>query len=255
MASLYALCCGYLEFERRLFFPESERGTPITIPVPSYLIVHPQGKVLFDTGLHCDAAADPVGRLGERTAKYYRVRSAHDEHVLAQLALLGLKPADITHVVNSHLHFDHCGCNACFPAAQFLVQRQELEQMRSAPVVPGPRDWDHPLDYRMVDGERDLFGDGSVVLLPTPGHTAGHQSLLVRAGADRQFVLAGDACYTREHLTHSILPAAGAVWNAGAMADSMAVLRRLSERSGVTLIYGHDSEQWRALPHAPQPMA
>lgn len=70
MVKIYALCCGCLEFDRKLFFPESDRGIAMTVPVPSYLIVHPKGKVLFDTGLHCDATRDPVGRLGENVAKY-----------------------------------------------------------------------------------------------------------------------------------------------------------------------------------------
>ena len=255
MVGIYALCCGYLEFERKLFFPESERGTAMTVPVPSYLIVHPKGKVLFDTGVHCDALTDPVARLGERIAKYYRVRSRRNENVIDQLALLGLRAEDISHVINSHFHFDHCGCNAFFPRAQFLVQHDEMQSASGAESTVDRKDWDHPLDYRTVSGERDLFGDGAVVLLPTPGHTAGHQSVSVRAGAQLQFVLAGDACYTREHLERDILPVAAAVWNAAAMRDSLAMLRKLSERKGVTLIYGHDAEQWQQIAHAPEPMA
>jgi glyoxylase-like metal-dependent hydrolase (beta-lactamase superfamily II) len=77
----------------------------------------------------------------------------------------------------------------------------------------------------------------------------------VRASLQLQFVLAGDACYTRKHLEQDILPVAAAVWNAATMRDSLATLRKLSERKGVTLIYGHDPEQWQAIPHAPEPMA
>jgi N-acyl homoserine lactone hydrolase len=255
VVGIYALCCGYLEFDRKLFFPESDRGIAMTIPVPSYLVVHPKGKVLFDTGLHCDVATDPVGRLGESMAKYYRVRSRRAENVIDQLALLGLGAEDISHVINSHFHFDHCGCNAFFPHAQFLVQHDEMQAARSAESNYDGKDWDHPLDYRTVHGERDLFGDGTLVLLPTPGHTAGHQSLCVRANAHLQFVLAGDACYTREHLERDILPVGAAVWNAGAMRDSLATLRKLRQRQGVTLIYGHDPQQWQEIPHAPERMA
>jgi glyoxylase-like metal-dependent hydrolase (beta-lactamase superfamily II) len=255
VAGIYALSCGYLEFDRKLFFPQSERGTAMTIPVPSFLIVHPKGKVLFDTGLHCDAVSDPVARLGESMAKIYRVRSRRDENVIDQLALLGLRPDDVTHVVNSHFHFDHCGCNALFPRAQFLVQQDEMRAARSVDSKYDGKDWDHPLDYLTVDGERDVFGDGALVLLPTPGHTAGHQSLRVRAGPRLQYVLAGDACYTREHLERDLLPVAAAVWDAGAMRDSLATLRKLEQRDGATLIFGHDPRQWQEIPHAPEPMA
>lgn len=255
MVRMYALCCGYLEFDRKLFFPESPRGTAMTVPAPSYLIVHPKGKVLFDTGVHCDAVLDPVAHLGAQTAKYYRVRSGRNENVIAQLGLLGLRPEDITHVVNSHFHFDHCGCNAFFPHAQFVVQRDELASARGAGSTAAGGAWDHSLDYRPADGERDLFGDGAVVLLPTPGHTPGHQSLRVRAGADLQFVLAADACYTREHLERGLIPVPAAVWNETAMRESMAMLRKLAQRQGVTIIYGHDAGQWQRMPHAPEPLA
>lgn len=254
MVGIYALCCGYLEFERKLFFPDSERGTVMTIPVPSYLIVHPKGKVLLDTGMHPDALTDPVRRLGERIAKSYRLRCQSNENVIDQLALLGLGADDISHVVNSHFHFDHCGCNAFFPRAQFLVQQDEIQAARDALKKVDGRDWNHPLDYRPVQGEHDVFGDGALVLLPTPGHSAGHQSLCVHASAQQQIVFACDACYSREHLERKILPAT-AVWNAAAMRDSLAKLQELSERTDVTLVYGHDLDQWKAIPHAPEAMA
>ncbi len=255
MVSIFALCCGYLEFDRKLFFPQSDRGTSMTIPIPSYLLIHPKGKILFDTGLHCDVTTDPLGRLGAGVAKYYTVRSRRNENVIDQLALMGLGAGDISHVVNTHFHFDHCGCNAFFPRAQFLVQHDELQAARSSASAYDARNWDHPLDYRSLSGEHDLFGDGALVLLPTPGHTTGHQSLCVRTGAHCEFVLTGDACYTEEHLEREILPVAAAVWNAGAMRESLGVLRALRQRKGATLIFGHDPAQWQQIPHAPEPMA
>ena len=114
------------------------------------------------------------------------------------------------YVANSHLHFDHCGGNEFFPRATFLVQRPELEAARKPGFVPryspSPIDFDHPLDYQLIDGEHDVFGDGTVVLLPTYGHTPGHQSLRVRAGKDAHIVCASDACYTRENMDRDVLP-------------------------------------------------
>jgi glyoxylase-like metal-dependent hydrolase (beta-lactamase superfamily II) len=251
MLRVYALSCGSLEFDKSLFFPAEAQGARITTPVSSYLVVHPKGKLVFDTGISCDALTDPAGRLGKRVASLFAIRSRAGEDVISQLAGLGIEPDQIRTVVNSHFHFDHCGCNASFPRAQFLVQRAELAMARSEQSRYNAKDWNHPLDYREIDGEHDVFGDGTVVLLPTPGHTAGHQSLWIRDGG-RQFVLAADACYTREHMDRTILPSN--TFNAGQMSESLALLRGLRDRKGVELLYGHDAGQWRALPHAPDPL-
>jgi len=252
MLRVHALCCGSLEFERVLFFPAEAPGPRMVIPVSSFLVVHPQGKLLFDTGVHCDALADPVARLGKRVAALFTLRSRAGEDVVSQLAALGVQPDDIRYVVNSHFHFDHCGCNASFPRAQFLVQRTELAAARAEPKRYDPKDWDLPLDYREIDGEHDVFGDGSVVLLPTPGHTPGHQSLWIRAGSATQFVLTGDACYTHEHLEKTILPANA--YDAALMAESMGKLRSLRDRQGAVLLYGHDAAQWNTLPRGQNPL-
>jgi glyoxylase-like metal-dependent hydrolase (beta-lactamase superfamily II) len=176
----------------------------------------------------------------------FRMAGAADELLPNQLAALGLRPQDITHVVNSHLHFDHCGCNALFPRATFLVQKAELDAAREPGSQAHARGWDHALDYRAVDGEHDVFGDGSVVLLPTPGHTPGHQSLRVVTAPRRAFVAAADACYTRAHLERELLP--GAVWNPRQMLDSMRLLARLGARSDTQLLFGHDAAQWETMP-------
>lgn len=253
MLRIHALNCGSLEFERAMFFPGSAAGTRLAIPVSSYLVAHPKGRLLFDTGMHCNVAGDPVGCLGEAMAKMFKVRSRPGEDVLGQLALLGLKPDDVSYVVNSHFHFDHCGCNVFFQRAQFLVQRAEMEAARAPGGHYSTRDWDQPVDYRLIDGEHDVFGDGSVVLLPTPGHTPGHQSLRLRLDRATQFVLTADACYTREHLDKDVLPVA--VRDAAEMRRSMALLRALRDRHGVTLLYGHDAEQWSQMRHAPAALA
>src|ERR671925_1740741 len=244
MVQIYALCVGYLELDRASMLSDLTPGTPWTVPVSSYLVVHPQGRLLFDTGVHCQSITDPVGRMGEERARRIRIRSQVGDDVVSQLARAGLQPDDITHVVNSHLHFDHCGGNEFFPHATFLVQRPELEAARRPGFVPSyspsPIDFDHPLDYRMIDGEHDVFGDGTVILIPTYGHTPGHQSLLVRAGKEAQVVCASDACYTRENMDRDVLPKI--LWHAAIMRDSLAALRKLRDGAGATMFYGHDPE-------------
>lgn len=256
MIRMYALCTGHVELDRASMVSDLAPGQRWTVPVPSFLVDHPRGRLLFDTGVHCQARLDPPGRLGPERVKRLTVRSAEGDDVLPQLGRLGLEAGDIRYVANSHLHFDHCGGNEFFPRATFLVQRPELEAARRPGFVPGynpsPIDFDHPLDYQVIDGEHDVFGDGTVVLLPTYGHTPGHQSLLVRAGRGAAIVCASDACYTRENMDRDVLPTI--LWNASAMRDALAGLRRLRDQAGATMLYGHDPAQWAALPHAPAPL-
>jgi len=195
MPALHALCCGRLRMDRSLFFPDEPAGTDMTVPVPSFLVIHPKGRLLFDTGVDCLAATDAEASLGKRLARMFRMAGAADELLPNQLAALGLRPQDITHVVNSHLHFDHCGCNALFPRATFLVQKAELDAAREPGSQAHARGWDHALDYRAVDGEHDVFGDGSVVLLPTPGHTA--RSSRPRTPATRVRTSSANCCPAR----------------------------------------------------------
>jgi len=254
---IYALNCGALEFDRRSFFPEAARGEAMRVPVPAFLVVHPKGKVLFDTGIHADGVRDPAAHFGKDLAAYFKLFCGAGEGVVAQLRLLGLAPGDITHVVNSHLHFDHCGCNALFTRSQVYVQGAEMLATRAARDADRrpDRDWEGPLDYRLLEGEHDLFGDGSLVIVPTPGHTAGHQSLRVIAGSGLRFCLTGDACYTQEHLERDLLPSAGAVWKADEMRHSLGILRRLRDREGAALIYGHDAMQLQSLRCCPNAFA
>ena len=255
---LYVLCGGLLELDLALMLPGRPPGSRWTVPVPCFLVVHVRGRLLFDTGIHRTAITDPVGRLGESRANRFGVRSQPGDDVVSQLARVGLRPDDVPYVANSHLHFDHCGGNEFFPRSAFLVQRAELEAARDPAILaskrytPSPQDFDHPLAYQPVDGEHDVFGDGSVVLVPTYGHTPGHQSLRIRAGKGTDVVLTADACYTQENMDRDLLP--GVVWDQGEMSRSLARLRDLRDRHGVAVIYGHDPAQWRDLPRAPEPL-
>src|SRR5258706_9488880 len=171
---VYALCTGYIELDRASMVSDLEPGQPWTVPVTSFLVSHPSGKLLFDTGVHCQARLDPLARLGAERMKRLTVKSHAGDDVVPQLATLGLTPDDIRFVANSHLHFDHCGGNEFFPRATFLVQRAELESARRPGFAPGynpsPIDFDHPLDYPLLDREHDVVGDRSGVLLRTLGH-------------------------------------------------------------------------------------
>ena len=138
MLKLYAMCCGRLQFDRTLFFPDEAPGEQMTIEVPSFLIRHDRGVVLFDTGVDCFAHQDPIAHLGKRIASVFTLCAAPNENPIDQLRSVGLTADDVTHVINSHFHFDHCGCNALFPRATFIVQRAEMDMARAAksPTTP-----------------------------------------------------------------------------------------------------------------------
>src|ERR1700757_3850429 len=192
---LYAFTCGWLNGDSPRLMEGGEGD--ITVPVPVFLIEHPKGRALFDTGLHPDCQHDPAGRLGERLAGLFRIGFQPSEEISARLAAIDRDPGKIDLIINSHFHFDHVGGNALIPNATMLVQRREWE----AGVDPdtamrrgfNPRDFDLGHKLRLVDGEHDVFGDGSVVCLPTYGHTPGHQSLRLRLESG-EVVLAAGAC-------------------------------------------------------------
>lgn len=246
---LYAFTCGFLTIPRG-FMLKGESGF-ITVPVPSYLIVHAKGRVLFDSGLHAATLNDPAAYVGELIAKYHQFHFHVGEEIAARLVAFGTDPGKIDIVINSHLHFDHCGGNAQLPNADILIQRRELEHAKATASNNGYllSDWDTGQKIRSIVGEHDLFGDGSVVCLPTYGHTPGHQSLKVQTELGGEFVLCGDACYLKDSLEQMRTP--------GVIADkeaALAVFRRFREMQarGATIMFGHDPEFWKSIPQAPK---
>lgn len=246
---LYAFTCGTVtgEYARLMEGGEGE----ITVPIPVFLIEHPKGRALFDTGLHPDCRHDPAGRLGTRLAGLFRVGFQPGEEVSARLQAIDRDPGGIDLLINSHFHFDHVGGNALIPNATLLVQRREWEAGRDPDTAArhgyNPRDFDLGHKLRLIDGEHDVFGDGTVVCLPTHGHTPGHQSLRLRL--DRgEVVLAADACYFCRTLRERRLPRH--VHDRAAMLAALDRLEAL-ERGGARLFFGHDPEFWRTVPQAP----
>jgi len=242
---LHPLTCGWLTGARRGFL-EGESGD-LRVPVLAWLVEHPRGTLLFDAGMHPAAADDPAARLGF-LADLFRVELSHDETVGSRLRERGVDPAGVDWLVNSHLHFDHAGGNAELPNARLVIQRREWEAGADPDLARrngfARQDYDLGHELVLVDGEHDVFGDGRVVCLPTPGHTPGHQSLRVRLEAG-EFVLASDACYLRQTLEALHLPEV--VYDREDMLASLRRLRALRE-AGATLFFGHDPEQWASLP-------
>ena len=237
------MTCGWLEGNLGMLFAGGEGR--VRLPIPSVLVEHPKGMAVFDTGLHADLAHD--------TSRLRSSQDLFDVHMVAgdalgpQLESLDVDPARVDFVVNSHLHFDHCGGNAALPNATLVVQRPEwaaghVDKLIARDVY-NPGDFDFGQPVNLLDGEHDLFGDGSVRCVPTYGHTAGHQSLVVRTDT-AEYVFCGDTCYFRRTLEENILPSFG--YDLEAQARTLDWLRSMRS-AGATLIFGHDGEQWPSL--------
>jgi len=202
--------------------------------------------VLFDTGCNPQTATDANARWGGLAKMMVPIHGPADNAVVA-LACLGISPDDIDLVVCSHLHTDHCGCNAFFQRATLLCHRAE---MAAAQMPDAERagyfkaDWDQPMPTDLLDGERDLFGDGRIVLLPMPGHSPGMLNALVSLERDGRFLLASDAVSVRASLDRDYAPRN--TWDAEALLRSMTEIRRI-EAAGATIVCGHDAAQWEAL--------
>jgi len=243
---MHLLSCGRLKIRKIIFLPASERSETIELPVSSALLRHGQANVLFDTGCHPAVPEDPEGRWGG-LAKLMVPIMQPGEHVLTGLAGLGLNPDDIDVVINSHLHPDHCGCNAFFRKATFLVHAEELVAARAPnSEVSGylAAEWDQPMSVDEIKSQRDVFGDGRIVLLPLPGHTPGSIGALAQLDRSGTFLLAGDTVSLRKTLDTGIIPRN--TWNADALTKSLDEVRRI-EASGATILCGHDAKQWDSL--------
>ena len=246
---LYAYTCGRLTIPHN-FLLEGESGW-VTVPIPAYLIVHPRGRVLFDSGLHLQSQTDPIGYIGEAGMRYNTFHFEAGEEVSARLAAMGVAADQVEFIVISHLHYDHSGGNGQIPNADVVVQRREWAHATAAADSNQgylSKDWDTGQKVRQVDGEHDLFGDGAVTCIPTYGHTPGHQSLRVLTERGGEFVLCGDACYLKRSL--ETLHAPGVIADKAAALAVFARFRKMQAR-GATIMYGHDPEFWKTIPQAP----
>ncbi|HKX80305.1 MAG TPA: N-acyl homoserine lactonase family protein [Novosphingobium sp.] len=238
MVSLYAFTCGWFEFARKLFVGGDDESRIMT-PVPAYLIDHPVGLAVFDTGL--GVRYRNVGKMGD-----FRIDFDESADIATRMRTIGYDPGDVKWIINSHLHVDHCGGNAFIPNATVIVQSKEWAEAKNTgnQFLYNPADFDlgHPI--LAIDGEHDLYGDGSVMIFPTVGHTPGHQSVRVKL-PDGDVVLAGDCCYLKENLDH--LNPSPTDMDRAKSVETLRHLAKLRDR-GVRIFYGHDTEFWRAVP-------
>jgi len=220
---------GHFEIDKGLmvYLKTAYFGQTYLAPVRPLLVRTDEGNLLIDTGL---------GQMPEKLQKYYPVH--RDSNLRDSLAAENLAPSDISMVINTHLHFDHAGNNRMFPDAEIFVQRSELEFARNPPkFLRGGyiRDMFETPNLRAIEGERDIMK--GIRVIQTPGHTAGHQSVIIELG-ETTYVYTGDVSPVRENWETGI--------PVGILLDPMAAIRSLErcKALGAKPIFSHDDEQW-----------
>ncbi|MEA2384945.1 MAG: N-acyl homoserine lactone hydrolase [Solirubrobacteraceae bacterium] len=233
------------------------RYTPV--PIPAYLVEHPSaGAILIDTGLPKAVADEGSRALGFAAGLVYSIEMEPDWAVVEQLPARGVDPMDVRVIVMTHLHYDHAGAIAAFPQATFVVDAAEWRAARSGGFTKGysHKLIDHPFDWREIafDDPRvesfatfgrtvDLFGDGSIRLLSTPGHSKGQMSVLLRLESGRELLLTSDAAYARRTIDEELVPVF--VDDVHRYLRSLREIRRYVEQTpDAEVICGHDPDRW-----------
>jgi N-acyl homoserine lactone hydrolase len=239
---LYIFDCGQGHAaDQSRWSPGVNVGKPLDLSDNCYLIHHAKGYLLWDTGVPDDVINMPDGFSGSPGSPvWHRTRT-----LAAELAGVGLAPADIRYVAISHTHPDHVGNVELFPQATLLIQKAEYDW--SAQSGKSRIAASHPVEK--LEGDRDVFGDGSVVIISTTGHTPGHQSLLVHLPKTGWIILSGDAVHFKDNWDNRRVPANNV--DKEKTLTSMQHIADLMQKYNAQLWINHDKIQSDQQRHAP----
>jgi N-acyl homoserine lactone hydrolase len=242
---LYVFHCGTLKQRSPATYnltPEQVESNDMSDPC--FLVVHPKGSLLWETGLNDATFNKPEGGdpRGDKVEKSLE----------SQLAEIGYAPEKITYLAISHFHGDHSGNVGDYAGSTWIVQKPEYESMFSGGAVAGanPNSF-APLKSKtiIIEGDHDVFGDGTVILKSTPGHTPGHQSLFVRLTKTGPVVLSGDLYHFPAERTLKKMPTGEAT--RGQTAASREALEAFMRENRATLWIQHDIVAYAKLKLSP----
>jgi N-acyl homoserine lactone hydrolase len=246
---LFGCVCGQYHGPAKALGMFGERAT---VPLPFYVIEHPKGVALYDCGLHTDLCNPDDSYLRDLRAREVEVTFGPEDTTTHHLERLDIDPQRIRWVVLSHLHFDHVGGLHQVPNATIVVQRREwtagFDRELAAQYRLPRRFFDLGHQVMQIDGEHDLFGDGSVTCIPSFGHTPGHQSMRVRSDLG-DHILVGDACNNRHIVNTRHFPDRSDPRHAEVNRSLDELLSR--REVDTVMVYGHDPEQWGHAPVLP----
>lgn len=241
---LYVIDCGWAHAaDQSRWSPGVDVGVPIDFSDNCYLAHHSSdGYLLWDTGITDRVAAVPDGvRVQPLAQTWHRTQT-----LVAALATVGVKPSDVRYVALSHVHPDHAGNVEEFPDATLVIQKAEWDfamGLTQKPFRPEHK-------AQLIEGDRDLFGDGSLTLLSTPGHTPGHQSLLVHLAKTGNVLLSGDAVHFQSNWDNRRVP--GFNFDRAQSLASMDKIARVLDEKHAQLWINHDKPSSDARRHAPE---
>ncbi|MDH4383450.1 MAG: N-acyl homoserine lactonase family protein [Gammaproteobacteria bacterium] len=237
----------------------------IQVPIGFFVVKHPKGNVLFDTGNNDKLITDSTywGKL----ASVFEVKMTPEDAIDAQLAKIGLKPDDIKYVVVSHMHLDHGGNVGKFPNSTLIIQDDELsfamfpDEPFAGGYIPGdsqvlrsPVGTSKPslMDMVRLEGDYDIFGDGSVVVHRSRGHTKGSQMLMVRLPKTGSTILTGDAVYFRENIEKNLIPNIALAYDPVGIVKGYDWVRRMKATENANYFTAHDPDAFKAMKKAPE---
>lgn len=230
-----------------------EKSRQITIPVSMWIIDHPKGLVVFDTGNNVAVTENCKGYWAPGNCDFLKPSQKREDVIDMQLQKLGYSVDKVKVVVHSHSHLDHIGNIEMFPKAIHVMQKKELYQAwwpekfqgRATPGSFVMADIDNAREFNYLElaGDYDLFGDGSVMILSTPGHTIGHQSMKVKTGSGQVIIITQDAIWMQENLDGY---PAGLNYSVKDYTDSVTRLKMMRDLEGTELFMAHDGDQYKA---------
>jgi glyoxylase-like metal-dependent hydrolase (beta-lactamase superfamily II) len=237
---LYVFDCGAAQApDQSRWSPGVNVGQPIDVVDNCYLIHHTAGYLLWDTGV-------PDALYGKQEPAAGPIPWHRNKTLLSQLAAVGVQPEDIKFVAISHTHGDHVGNVDLFPKSTVLIQRAEYDWAFASATKPFSAG--HPVEK--LDGDRDVFGDGNVQIVSTPGHTPGHESLLVHLPKTGWVLLSGDVAHFRDNFDNRRVPSMNT--DKDKTVASMQHVADLVGRYHAQFWINHDAKQALGIRHAPE---
>jgi N-acyl homoserine lactone hydrolase len=238
---MYVFDCGrQLVKDQSRWTPGRNVGQEKWFSNNCYLIQHERGTLLWETGLPDSVAAQKDG------IDTPNIRMFRDKTLMEQLASVGVKPDDITFVAMSHSHGDHIGNAKAFVKPKFLMQKLEYEF--ATKMIPKPLN--DGVNVQILEGDHDVFGDASVTIVSTPGHTPGHQVLLVKLPKTGALILSGDLVHFQYMWDNKLVPPFN--FNKDQSLASIERVAKLMDEHKAKLWIGHDKDNTDKVERAPK---
>jgi len=250
---MYVFNCGESTVpDMSRWSPGVNVGQPGAFSANYYLIRHAKGWMMWDSGINDNVATMPKGFQRGKLSPHYILRKP----LRVALSEIGIDPAKIEHVAFSHTHGDHVGNGNLFTGATLYIQQAEYDIAFGLEAVSK---WNFEVTSYdklrankavKLNGDHDIFGDGTVIIIATPGHTPGHQSLLVRLPKTGPVVLSGDMVHLQDNWNNRRAPSFN--FNLEQSRQSMDKIAAIMQKTGAKLWINHDKTQSDAIPKAPK---